>query len=158
MKKHLRPFTAFIIATLLLIVLPKGASAITSPTQCDTNSPPKYACAYITYSIYSSGGQTYYRVDVRNFKGARDGGAQKWQIEYYNDYRWNGSAWVNSYASGSTGWFTNISMPGSYSSVGPSNAQTGGAMSKAMFRYFEVTPDYPAGYYWPWGPFNFYVT
>ncbi|HYP40648.1 MAG TPA: hypothetical protein VEX13_09845 [Chloroflexia bacterium] len=158
MKEHLRFLTALVIAALLLIILPKGASAITSPVQCDSNSPPKYACAYITYSIYPSGGQNYYRVDVRYFKGARDGGAQKWQIEYYNDYRWNGSAWVNSYASGSTGWWTNTYMPGSYSSLGPPNAQTGGAMSQVKFRYFEVTPDYPSGYYWTWGPFTFYVT
>ncbi len=121
-------------------------------------SVSKYACAYITYTIYSSSGQNYYRVDVRYFKGATDGGAQQWQIQYYNDYRWNGSAWVLSYGSGSTGWWTNSYMPGSYSSVGPPNAQTVGAMSQVNFRYFEVTPDYPNGYYWTWGPFNFYVT
>ena len=158
MKKHLRSLNAFAIAALLLAIMPSAASATTSPTQCDGNSPPKYSCAYITYSIYSSGGQNYYRVDVRYFKGAIDGGAQRWQIEYYNDYRWNGSAWVLSYGSGSTGWWTNYSMPGFYSSLGPPNAQTGGALSQVKFRYFEVTPQYPSGYYWPQGPYTFYVT
>lgn len=159
MKRH-RQFVTILIPLVLLLVLitPGRAWATTSPTQCDTNPPPKYACAYINYSIYRDQyNQAVYRVDSRWYQGATDDGAEQWQILYFNDYRWNGSQWVLTKAFGPGSWHYEYSLSNWYV-YNTQNPQYGSAMSQAQFRYYEVTPQYPNGYYWTWAPFTFYVT
>ena len=162
MKKYSRWLAAMIFAAVFTILSPNFASASTYTSwQCDSNSPPKYACARIYYTIYydTYAQQNIYRVDGRDFQGATDGGAQKWRNQYFRDYRWTGSQWsaVTNCQFGPDAWHTNFSL-GTIYVYATDCGMTGGGKSTANFEYFEVTPDYPNGYYWYWGPFNFYVT
>lgn len=166
MRRYVARICAIGVAGLLaLLITPIFALAApthrplgtTSPQQCDPSGPAKYACAYITYSIYPDYYGTVYSVDNRYFEGATDDSAQKWQLQYFKDYRWNGSAWLQTRNYGPTTWLTNYNLTPWYVSSG-SNPQHGGAYSEAYFQYYEVSPSFPSGYYWNWGPWDFYVT
>lgn len=128
-----------------------GAYTVAENPQC----PSKYTCHYIIYDVspptYTTLGRYY-----QGSRGCNAGscGAQRWQLYYANDYYWNGSSWVFSYAAGESGWYTNGTFDG-YHLAGGTNAMNGGGLVQMQNQFYECTT---SCYYWVDSNTNHYLT
>lgn len=121
------------------LLFPGRAQAAQSPLQCD--SVPKYWCTSIIYSI---SGNTY-TVQERDWQGATDGGAERWRLEFANDYQGQyGQSWTLTSAFGPTAWRADQYL-GTWWCGCFSNAMSGGAMVEMQLGYEECAPAYPGG-------------
>lgn len=117
----------------LVSVWPSAAYATTTAAQCD--SVPKYYCTYISYSVNGS----VRNVNARYWKGAIDGGAYHWRLDYAIDYYWNGSSYSRGYdATGPSSYQTNVYL-GSYTcgSCVSYGYTTSGIMVAMLIRFDE---------------------
>lgn len=125
-------FVCLITASLSVIAV----QAANTNTICDDNSPSKYYCSYVGYSSAGSG----WTVNSRNYKGARDGGATRWQLLYYKDWQYVGGQWQQINSGGPSAYFTNITF-GSWSTIGsPQNIPTSLATVTLKFQFLECNP------------------
>lgn len=113
-----------------------------TPWTCD--GVPKYYCATIEYDNYGS----YASVLDRWWKGARDGGAQRWQLYWLQDWSWDGSRWVFQRNFGQSGWNSNIDLSTApwYSHQGYTITQP--ALINYKLRYYECDHMGLNCYYW----------
>lgn len=116
--------------------VPSVQANIYSPEQCDIDR--KYHCTYIDYDIYP-GATTWYVTHARLWQGATDGGAERWQLLFADDYYWNGSSWVLSQHRGETAWLTNYFM-GDWWSYNGDNWMTGGGVVGMQHQFYTCNP------------------
>ncbi len=93
-----------LITVLLLFVFFSIVSATTTPTLCDAT--PKYNCSKVTYTQQGSN----VLITARNFKGAIDGGADRWQIYRTKDWERINGSWVFREEWGPGSWRTDVSF------------------------------------------------
>ena len=136
---RLRMVGLALLAALLLFAVP-GVSTVGanrySPQKCDPDR--KYHCTYIDYDVYQ-GATTWYVTHARVWQGAVDGGAERWQLLFANDYYWNGSSWVLSQHHGETAWRTNYYM-GDWWAYNGDNWMTGGGIVGMQHRFYTCVP------------------
>ena len=112
-----------------------SVGATQSPDQCDT-SGPKYWCTHITYDISGS----TYTVHERDWEGAIDNGALRWQLLFAKDYYGqNGTGWTLNRSYGATSWLTNIYL-GQWWCYCGDDALSGGGYVELQLNYFEDQP------------------
>jgi hypothetical protein len=113
-----------------------------SPMKCD--SIPKYHCSYIDYGV--DYGSNWYVTHARVWQGARDGGAQRWQLLFADDWRWTGLNWEQSRHYDETAWLTNIDLGGSpWWAYNGDDGVPNGAMVGMQHRFYECAA---SCYYW----------
>jgi hypothetical protein len=108
-----------------------------SPEKCDPT--PKYYCTTVE-CLQASDTVTV----VRDwYKGARDGGAQKWRLGYMKEYDYNNGFWQQYWSTGAGGWNTNIGF-GSYEWKDRNSQRPGAVRVRFKFEYYECIPQ-PVG-------------
>lgn len=78
-----RGLVAIAVVALTLNLQPLNAAGAVTATECD--STPKYWCMQLDYTTLSGGASA----NVRNIKGAYDGGAYRWHGYIVNDWTWS---------------------------------------------------------------------
>lgn len=98
-------FSALVVMVVTSTLLGNEAKALTqTPWTCD--GIPKYFCATVEYDNFGS----YVNVQSRWWKGAIDGGANRWQIWWVQDWTKVGGTynWVRGWGQGS--WLNNVQL------------------------------------------------
>lgn len=141
-NKRRSKFTVGVTLVTVLLSWAGVAYANTTTTICDQNSPAKYWCSRVQYTSRTGG----WTITDREYKGAIDGGAQKWQLYWVKDWQWNGSSWDYLGGWGSQPWHTNVNFDGWWTISTDRDVSTQSAVT-GQHHYQEYTPD--AGwYYW----------
>lgn len=128
------------VMVILGLLTSVTAIALTTPQVCD--STPKYYCTYVWYDSNGSG----WTIRDRYYKGARDGGAQYWQLYWVADWEWNGSQWVQTWYTGQGVWHNNVNFDVWYTKT-QDHTVTANAAVNGQHRYEEYT-DKTGWYYW----------
>lgn len=137
------PPRLFTLVLLCLLVMAQGANAQSTNAVCDDNQPSKYYCTSVDYVPSGSG----WNVTARNYKGARDSGAQKWQLWYAKDWKWVNSQWQLVTGYGESAWYTNVLFD-VWRKSGSSNViPTHTATVTMRMRFIECVSGQPC-YYW----------
>ena len=143
-QKHLGPKYRCVLATLitltLLFVIFSIASATTTPTLCDTPFI-KYHCSKVTYTQQGSN----VLITDRNFKGAIDGGAQRWQIYYTKDWERISGNWVFRENWGPGSWRTDVTFSPWFGWPNDNRTRINDSAVTFKFRFQECIP---GCYYW----------
>lgn len=114
--------------------------ADSTPVICDSNSPPKYWCSYVSYVSEGTG----WKILDRFWKGAVDGGAKRWQIHWLLDFDWDSINLKWRYLGGwgphPWPWPTNITFDRYYTDT-DDRVTTELAIVIGQHRYEETTAD-----------------
>jgi hypothetical protein len=117
------------IILICLVAAPQVALATDTPVVCD--SAAKYHCTSVSYTNHGS----YVSVAGRYFQGARDGGADRWQRYWVQDWSQSSGDWYTTSTWGEGPWYTNVSMGSWYGVTGGTISQP--ALVKIRLRYQE---------------------
>lgn len=130
-----------VIALVLNLQSTSAAAAVTA-TVCDNT--PKYWCMQVDYTTLTGGASA----NVRNIKGAYDGGAYRWRGYIVNDWTWSSAnGWTLSKAWPAQAWQYNQYMTeANMYSVVESRAMYAPDIAVVLVAQFEErTPTGPGG-------------